>query len=87
MSIARAITQLIKTRITVAIKISALDEEKQIMIAAVRSKYQAKEADLTTRLDEAENALKALGINEMKIKELSLEYCKENNLSILKSDA
>ena len=86
MSFSRAVTQLVKSRVGLALKLAALDEEKQNMLAAVRSKYATKEADLTESLSEAENALKALGHSDAKIKELSIEYCLEHDLQPLKTD-
>ena len=86
MSIVRATTQLIKARIGVALKLSAIDDQENEMIEAVKSKYLTKRAELKANLDEAENALKALGYNDARIKELSLEYCRENAIHAPKCD-
>lgn len=86
MSISRAITQLIKSRVNVATKLSALEEEKEAMLETVKKKYATKETDLKTQLDEAENALKALGHDDKKIKDMSLEFCRDNGVRVPKCD-
>lgn len=82
MSIARATTQLIKSRTILAVKLAAVKSEQDIMIDTIKKKYEGRKADLDGKFAEAHGALKALGLSDSEIDELSAKFAQENNITL-----